>query len=91
MYQPCSDTLDEMAPREFLTYVLKELTLEERESLMVDERQRRKSFLVNWPHSNNLSGVKLAQAGFYCVGGFHNVWGTSVVYFYVSFMIPSLS
>ncbi|KAF6022941.1 hypothetical protein EB796_018751 [Bugula neritina] len=86
--------LDEMAPREFLTYVLKELTLEERESLMVDERQRRKSFLVNWPHSNNLSGVKLAQAGFYCVGGFHNVWGTSVVYFSMfslTFMIPSLS
>jgi len=65
-----------MAPREFLTYVLNELTLEERESLMVDERQRRKSFLVNWPHSNNLSGVKLAQAGFYCAGGFHDVLET---------------
>jgi len=60
--------VDEMAPREFLTYVLNELNLQERESLMVDERQRRKSFLVNWPHSNNLSGVKMAQAGFYCVG-----------------------
>jgi len=60
--------VDEMAPREFLTYVLKELTLEERESLMVDERQRRRTFLVNWPHSGRLSGVKMAQAGFYCLG-----------------------
>ena len=60
---------DEMSPREFLTYVLNELTLEERESLMVDERQRRKSFLVNWPYDNQLSGVKMAQAGFYSVGG----------------------
>ncbi|KAF6029127.1 XIAP [Bugula neritina] len=54
-----------MSPKEFLTYVLKELTLEERESLMVDERQRRKTFLVNWPYDDQRSGVKMAQAGFY--------------------------
>ena len=36
--------LDAMGPREFLTYVLNELSLEERESLMVDEKQRRKTF-----------------------------------------------
>jgi len=57
--------LDDMSPKEFLTYVLKELTLEERESLMVDERQRRKTFLVNWPYDDQRSGVKMAQAGFY--------------------------
>ena len=57
--------LDEMAPQEFLNYVHEELTLEERESLMVDEGQRRKTFQVNWPHSGQLSGVKMAQAGFY--------------------------
>ena len=57
-----------MSPREFLTTVLKDLSLEERESLMVDEKQRRNTFLINWPHDGNLSGVKMAQAGFYCLG-----------------------
>lgn len=60
--------LDEMSPREFLTYVLKELSLEERDSLMIDEKQRRKTFLINWPHDNQMSSVRMAQAGFYCVG-----------------------
>ena len=59
--------LDEMGPQEFLNYVLKDLTLRERESLMVDEGQRRKTFQVNWPYSGNLSGVRMAQAGFYYV------------------------
>ena len=57
-----------MSPREFLETVLRELSLDERESLLVDEKQRRTTFLVNWPHDGNLSGIKMAQAGFYCVG-----------------------
>ena len=59
--------LDAMGPQEFLTYVLNELSLEERESLMVDEKQRRKTFLVGWPYENNLSGIKMAQAGLFYV------------------------
>ena len=65
--------LDAMSPQEFLKYVLEELTLEERESLMVDERQRRKSFQVGWPYDGNLSGIKLAQAGFYSVNDYDRV------------------
>jgi len=65
--------LNEMGPREFLTYVLNELTLEERESLMVDERQRRKTFQVTWPLEGNLSGIKMAQAGFYSVDDYDRV------------------
>ena len=65
--------LDEMGPREFLTYVLNKLTLEERESLMVDERQRRKTFQVSWPYDGNRSGIKMAQAGFYSVNDYDRV------------------
>ncbi|KAF6029130.1 IAP1 [Bugula neritina] len=65
--------LDDMNPKEFLTYVLKELTLEERESLMVDEKQRRKTFLVNWPYDDQRSGVKMAQAGFYSLNDYDRV------------------
>ena len=43
--------LNEMSPREFLFYIFEEMSLEERESLMTDEHQRRKSFLGNWPYS----------------------------------------
>ena len=57
-----------MSPREFLTFVLNDLSLEERESLMVDEKQRRKTFLVHWPHSGSLSGIAMAQSGFYSLG-----------------------
>ncbi|XP_067951368.1 baculoviral IAP repeat-containing protein 7-like [Watersipora subatra] len=56
-----------MSPREFLDMILHELSLVERESLLVDEKQRRTTFLVNWPHDGNLSGIKMAQAGFYCL------------------------
>lgn len=65
--------LDAMSPQEFLKYVLEELTLEERESLMVDEKQRRKTFQVGWPYDGNLSGIKLAQAGFYSVNDYDRV------------------
>jgi len=67
--------LDEMSPREYLTYILSELSLEERESLMVDERHRRKTFQVNWPYdnTNTLSGIKMAQAGLYSVDDYDRV------------------
>lgn len=73
-HSSCLVITDSMSPREYLTYVLKELSLEERDSLMVDEKQRRKTFLVNWPHDSNLSGVKMAMAGFYCVGKYLSVF-----------------
>ena len=59
--------LNRKNPNDFLKYVTKELTLEQRESLMVDEKQRRKTFLGNWPHNNNdnLSAKSMAKAGFY--------------------------
>ncbi|XP_067951546.1 baculoviral IAP repeat-containing protein 7-like isoform X2 [Watersipora subatra] len=65
--------LGAMSPREFLETVLRELSLDERESLLVDEKQRRTTFLVNWPHDGNLSGIKMAQAGFYCVDNYDRV------------------
>ena len=59
--------LNEMSPREYLCYIFEEMTLEERESLMMDEHQRRKTFLGNWPYSKTsmLSGIKMAQSGLY--------------------------
>ena len=51
--------------KSFLEFLYKEITLEERETLMLDELQRRKSFHYGWPHSGELSGKKMAQAGFY--------------------------
>ena len=62
--------LDEMSPREFLSYVLQELSLVQRASLMFDGKQRRKTFCKDWPHDGNLSGEKMSQAGFYCLGQF---------------------
>ncbi|KAF6035875.1 Iap2 [Bugula neritina] len=60
-------SLDAMSPSEYLSYVLHDLTLDERESLLVDERQRLKTFLANWPHEhkNGLSGAIMARNGFY--------------------------
>ena len=72
-HNPClsmnkQQQLDAMSPQEFIPYILTKLTIDERESLLVDESQRRKTFLVNWPHDKNLSGIKMAQAGFYSFG-----------------------
>lgn len=63
--------LSAMSPREYLTYIFSELTVEERESLLIDERYRRKTFLVNWPHNMNhgsLTGILMAQSGFFALG-----------------------
>lgn len=56
-----------MNGQDFLKCILSEFSEAERESLMVDEQQRRKTFKANWPHSDNanLSGSRMAQAGFY--------------------------
>lgn len=59
---------DAMTPQDFKEFVFKQLTLEERESLMVDEKQRRKTFLTNWPHGSSLKPIRMAQCGFYSVG-----------------------
>ena len=67
--------VDRMSPREFCNHVFNELSLEQREALMCDEAQRRKTYLVNWPHSNHstLSGIKMAQAGLYSLGDYDQV------------------
>ena len=65
---PLQQRLDAMSPREYLPFVLNELSLDERESLLIDEGQRRKTFQANWPHYGQLSGKKMAQAGFYSLG-----------------------
>ncbi|XP_067951499.1 uncharacterized protein [Watersipora subatra] len=62
------EKLGRMSPKEYRTYVLTELTLEERESLLVDEKERRKTFLAHWSFDGNLCAEKMAQAGFYCLG-----------------------
>ncbi|XP_067929112.1 baculoviral IAP repeat-containing protein 7-like [Watersipora subatra] len=60
--------LDQKTHREYLTYIKNDLTTEERESLMVDERERRRTFQTQWPHDGTLSGMKMAEAGFYYLG-----------------------
>ncbi|XP_067930248.1 baculoviral IAP repeat-containing protein 7-like [Watersipora subatra] len=60
--------LDQKTPREYLSYINNDLTTEERESLMVDEGQRRRTFQTQWPHDGTLSGNKMAEAGFYYLG-----------------------
>ncbi|XP_067929674.1 baculoviral IAP repeat-containing protein 7-like [Watersipora subatra] len=60
--------LDQKNPKEYLTYIKNDLTTEERESLMVDEGERRRTFQTRWPHDGTLSGAKMAEAGFYYLG-----------------------
>ncbi|XP_067929371.1 uncharacterized protein [Watersipora subatra] len=60
--------LDQKTPKEYLCYINNDLTTEERESLMVDEGQRRRTFQIKWPHYGTLSGTKMAEAGFYYLG-----------------------
>lgn len=59
--------LEQMGPEEFVKYILEDLSIDEREALLLDERQRRKTFMARWPHANctNLSAVRMAQCGFY--------------------------
>ena len=71
--QSLQQQLDAMSPKEYLPFVLNELTLDERESLLVDEGQRRKTFLANWPLEKNLSGIKMAQSGFYALNDYDRV------------------
>ena len=62
--------LDLMEPQQFLNVVMNsdKLNIMQRESIMANECQRRRTFLSSWPHRNNLSGIRMAQAGLYSVG-----------------------
>lgn len=59
-----------MSPREFKRYIFEEMTYEEIESLMVDERQRRKSFHGRQLHDGDMKAMLMAQCGFYSIGRF---------------------
>lgn len=60
--------LESMTPERFLTYLTSELSIDDRESLMIFEKYRLKTFSVSWPHtSDSLVGAKMAATGFYNV------------------------
>ena len=61
---------DAMNAMEFRQYILKDLTIDEREFVMKYEVLRRKTFMAGWPHQNSdsLCGDKMARAGFYFIG-----------------------
>jgi len=49
-------------------YISEHLSEEDLDILMRDETERRKTFVSNWPHQNNLSGIKMAESGFFYLG-----------------------
>ena len=46
--------LEQKSPKDYLKYVNENLSIDERESLMIDEYHRRKTFLTDWTHDGNL-------------------------------------
>ncbi|XP_067928989.1 uncharacterized protein [Watersipora subatra] len=62
--------LSVMSPSDYCHHVMNVLSEEQREVLMCHEIHRKKTYLVNWPHSDivGLSANNMAKAGFYYVG-----------------------
>ncbi|XP_067949412.1 baculoviral IAP repeat-containing protein 7-like [Watersipora subatra] len=71
IYLSCDyqERLEALPVQEYIPGIM-ELTKAERLSLMADEKNRRKTFLANWPHADvpNLTGNDMAAAGFYFLG-----------------------
>ncbi|XP_067948819.1 baculoviral IAP repeat-containing protein 7-B-like [Watersipora subatra] len=60
--------LTQMSPNKFLKFIYQALTSMQLDELMLDEKQRRKTFMANWPYSggdSTLTGDRMAKAGFY--------------------------
>ena len=49
---------------------MEDLTSDELDFVMKYETARKKTFMAKWPHEKiqNLSGAKMAEAGFYFIG-----------------------
>ena len=58
---------DNMNDKEYL-YAFLKLTQEEKESLMVSEAERRRTFTAHWPIETIVKAVDCAKEGFYYTG-----------------------
>ena len=58
-------TIAQLSPSDFFKFIYNELSFYERETLMLDESYRRKSFLTNWRRVGKHCGENMAGAGFY--------------------------
>ena len=58
---------DAMSDREYLFAFMK-LSQEEKESLMISEAERRRTFAAHWPIWNFINGYDCAKEGFYYTG-----------------------
>lgn len=58
---------DKMTDREYL-YAFLKMSQEEKESLMVSEAERRRTFTAHWPIEAIVKGHDCAKEGFYYTG-----------------------
>ena len=65
-----------MSDRDYL-YAFMKLSQEEKESLMISEAERRRTFAAHWPIWNLINGYDCAKEGFYYTG--EAVWPDSCV------------
>lgn len=63
----CKDEFDRMNDKEYL-YAFLKLTQEEKESLMVSEVERRRTFKAHWPIETLIKANDCAKEGFYYTG-----------------------
>jgi len=61
------EQLDQMTDKEYLYSFLK-MTQEEKESLMVSEAERRRTYTAHWPIESIIKAADLAKEGFYYTG-----------------------
>ena len=59
--------IDKMSDREYL-YAFLQMSQEEKESLMVSEAERRRTFKAHWPIESIVKGDDCAREGFYYTG-----------------------
>ena len=58
---------DGMTDKEYL-YAFLKMTQEEKESLMVSEAERRRTYTAHWPIESIVKAADLAKEGFYYTG-----------------------
>ena len=59
--------LDKMTDKKFLYAVIR-MSDDEKESLMISEKERRRTFKVHWPVESIVKGNDCAEEGFYYTG-----------------------